>query len=445
MTGSVTTIRCSSLDKLFACTPSIMAGPEHVRISPTNDAAELGKTVHELAESWVANGDYDLGPRCDMMGLSETQRGDVVKLMGYVTRSWEELKPYFPNPVVEQPIKSDVIDGEDGKQYQIVGTTDINSAIGTDNAIFLDWKSGFLDDGYHQQMFGYAYSIWCALGRPPNTLITGVVVFLRHRYYRVAKYTATQLSQWEYDLVHNVLPASDKFRPGKQCRFCDLYASCPARRAVVANMLDTLMPKASGTGKTEYDQFLEDAKGLLAGLHKGNKDAPEVGQTIEKLSFRIRMAQQQIDDAKALIRGSVARVGDIKLTGDYVLTLREVEVNKVKAVKALKLLRTKMSDTEICQAMKLSMPTLMGLYAKRFPQGQRSAAREQLFNELKDADAISVDVQHRLEEVDMSKIEMTKKESKDGNKSRGNTASGGGTDQGEGLRTGAGSSVGADG
>ncbi len=437
MSGSVTQIRCSSLDDLFKCVPSVMGGDGLIRISPTNDAAELGNLIHDLAQRWVDEGDYDLQTECNSRGFTDKQRDDAAKLMGYVTRSWDDLKQYFPRPVCEQRVESAIFKADDGKQYQIVGTTDINSPIGTDNAIFLDWKSGYLDNGYHQQLFGYAYSIWCSLGRPPNTTITGVAVFLRHRYIRVTKYDATKLSQWEYDLAHNVIPASHTFKPGKQCTTCDMYATCPARRAVVSNMIDTLMPKPVGSKRSEYDEFLEESRELLSGLTEDNKGSPAVGQTIEILSSRIRMAQQQIDDSKSLIRGAVARVGAVKMPGGYELTLRDVEVSKVKPIKAMKILRNKLSDTEICQAMRLSLPTLMGTYSKRFKTKERGPAREQLFKELKDADAIEVDVQQRLEEIDTTKADMVSKESKNG-KPRSNDTDGVNGDEGTGERVGAG-------
>lgn len=431
----VQSIRCSSLDKLWACTPAVLgSGIDHIRISPTNDAAALGKTVHTLAEDWVAKGDYSLEQACDAEGFNAAQRDDVAKLMGYVTRSWEELSKYFPAPEVERRVESSEIKSDDGGLYKIVGTCDILSAIGTNNAIFLDWKSGFLDDGYHQQMAGYAYSIWCALGRPPNTIITGVAVFLRHRYYRVTKWDATKLCQWEYDLTHNVLPARDRYAPGKQCTRCDMYATCPARQAVVTGMINAVMPRGSRQGNTEYDQFLDEARGLLASLTEENKGSPTVGEVIEKLSHRIRMAQQQIDEAKNLIRTSVQRVGAIKMPGDYYLTMRDVEVNKVKPVRAMKVLRQHMPDTDICQAMRISLPTVLNSYGRRFKQGDRTAAREQLLDALRKADAIQVDVQHRLEEIDASKAEMMAKETHDGD-TTGNHSNYRPDDQGEGSRS----------
>lgn len=386
-------------------------GPGLIRIKSSHVAAEIGHVIHDLAESWINTGDYNMVQRCEARGLEEDDRKDIPRLMSYMSKSWETLKEFFPNLIVEQSVRSDVITADDGGKYQIVGTTDVSSAIGTDNAIFLDWKSGYIDAGYRNQLFGYAYSIWCSLGRPQNTLITGIAVFLRHNYYRVVKYDATMLSQWEYDLTHNVLPAKDQYNPGKTCEHCSLYACCPARKELVHNMIDCLVPKATPGPVTKYGQFLAESKELLASLTEENKASPSVGAMIEKLSLMMKLAQQQIDETKDMIRTAIKRVGPIVLPGSVELNMKRVEVNKVDASKGMRTLNKHMSSGNICSAMTLSLPKLMESYTKRFKRGEKTAARKQLFEALQDANAIEVKVQYRLEEQDVRRI---KKETKNG-------------------------------
>jgi len=328
-------------------------------------------------------------------------------LMLYAARAWGALAKYFEQPRVEVVLESDLIQCEDGKnEVRIIGTADVLSPIGGADAIVLDWKSGYIDDGYHQQMAGYAYSAWCAIGKPEESKISVVVVFLRHRYHRVVQFTADRLREWEYDLTHNVLASQDKYQPGKQCRFCELYATCSARRHEVGGTLDAMM-FGSAAQDENFRRWLEEATAVLAGLTEQNKDQTIVGEVVTKLLYRVRLAAQCIEDCKSLLRAAVERVGPIPLHGATSLVVREVNVRTLDSAKAITVLRSRLSDDQICQAMKLSLPTVLSTYAKQYARGQKRDAREQLEKELEEAHAISIGVRKRMEEIDSSLLDLT--------------------------------------
>jgi hypothetical protein len=195
-------IRCSSLDSVFACTPSVIGQDGEVRVNSSGEEAEVGKAVHALAASFVKSGSFDLKGECLRRGIEDDE--EVAKLIGYACRAWEELARFFPMPRTERKVEGPVLATRTG-EYIVAGTCDVLSGVGTSDAMFLDWKSGFVDDGYRHQMTGYAYGAWNLLGRPAQSVITGIVAFLRHRYYRVVQYTPAMLEEWENDLTHNVL------------------------------------------------------------------------------------------------------------------------------------------------------------------------------------------------------------------------------------------------
>ena len=62
-------IRCSKLDDLFACVPSVLAQDNQlVRIKSTSDAAKLGKAIHEMAAQHVESGGYDIAAERGRIG-----------------------------------------------------------------------------------------------------------------------------------------------------------------------------------------------------------------------------------------------------------------------------------------------------------------------------------------------------------------------------------------
>ena len=133
--GEPTVLRCSSMDDLFACTPAVLNRSE-VRINPHHDAADLGKAVHEMAAEYVNSGSFNVNSTLHHYGVDESAREEVLALMEYAQRAWDELGEYFQQPRTEAVVKSDELMGG---QYQLAGTTDVVSPLGTQSAIFTDW------------------------------------------------------------------------------------------------------------------------------------------------------------------------------------------------------------------------------------------------------------------------------------------------------------------
>lgn len=406
---TVRKLRCSSLDGLFACTPSVLSDdPSYVRINPLNEAADMGNAVHQLAANMIEGKPVDIREVSDFYEMDEEE---VTGVYGYAERAWIELEKFFENPQVETLVQSAVLDVA-GQQFQITGTCDVVSPIGSTNAIFLDWKTGYLDDSYHQQMIGYAYCIWCEMGKPEECTITGIVAFLRHRYYRVVKFDATRLKAWEYDLTHNVLPAINTFRPGKTCRYCELYASCSARNAMVGSSIQTLMFPSKANASN-----LTNAVSMLAKVGPATRDDPAVGELLNQLTVNLKLAEQQIDNTKEMIRMAVQRAGYVTMPGELAMMVRSLEIDKIVPPKAIKVLRTLVSERDILDAMSLSLPKLLAAKRKGAAKGQKGVAADQLKDELRKAGAIKTNIQERLEMIDLSQAQEEQKEKEDASRS----------------------------
>ena len=160
------------------------------------------------------------------------------------------------------------------------------------------------------------------------------------------------------------------------------------------NVYDASVPNA-------YREFHAKATTLLAGLTPENKNDPAVGATVDELIFRSRLAQKAIDDVKDLVRQAVERVGPIPLANGLALGLRPQEVRSLDPVKAFKVARQHLPDTDILDAMKISLPKLLAAKAAQHGRGEKKNARIQLEEELKAAGAVTVTVRHIMEEMDL--------------------------------------------
>lgn len=398
-------LRCSELDQLFACPPSVLLeGDGVVRISGTRagDAALLGSVCHEAAGLCVKGEGYDLDAIVERTGLSEKSAQQVPLLVSYAIEAWEELSQYFPSPQHEASVEGQVWKIGDSES-QLSGTIDLCSPAGADRAVFLDWKSGYIDDGFHQQMAGYAHLLWEFMDRPDNISITGVVVFLRHRYFRIIKYTAEALRLWEQNLLRNVL-TSDDYKPSSKCRFCELYAQCDARRLVVISTIDSIM--GTSTEKPDAQGWLERAKVALTQLTEDSKLESEAGEVVHDMMFRTRLLQKVMDDVKALLRETIARVGPIPTGDGMALALRRVEVGKLDPVKAIPVLRNYLSETQIAKISTISKPKALDAYAAQHTRGKKTEARKMLEEQFSEAGAINIVVRHQLEEVQLEEDEV---------------------------------------
>jgi hypothetical protein len=389
------TVRCSSLDELFACPPSVTNPQQLVKIKPLHEASVRGRIVHSLVAKYAEHGEYDLYADCTREGWVDTE--EIADLMGYAVRAWDELKKYFPNPQFEV-----CVTGKSGDILETTGTIDVVSPLEGNAAIFADYKSGYADEGYHNQMFGYAHALWCELGKPQDLQITGVVIFLRHRYYRIVRYNAQNLQEWEFNLTHNVLGNASTYRPGKQCRYCTLYHSCPARREIVSGMIDALIRGKLLPDDDPFKQYIEKAKELLPTLTAETKADPYVASAFNDLIYICKLIEQQVQDVRAMMRNAVETAGPIPLSADTELALREVEIRQLDPEKAIPVLRRELADAQVCRCMKLSLPKVLVTYSGMFGKGEKGKAARHLENLLRQSGAVQVTVQQRLEEIDVT-------------------------------------------
>lgn len=402
----MTDLRCSSLDSLVECGPSVIDDTGAIRINPDNDASDFGRLIHSMAGEFVETGKFDLNAEIARRGITDADAEEANFQMGQVVRVWHEHARFFEVPKTERsaagnPIVMSI--GSGGETFRLTGTLDVLSPKGN-GAIFMDWKTG-QDNGYSNQMYGYADIIWDLLGNPDDAVIVGIIAYTRLRKIVTVKYTADKLRDWKNSLVANVLRRRT-YKPGGHCKFCPLWASCPARQAVVTSTFNSLMMPSLANADDPSARVLAKARDIFSCITVDNKNEPEVAEGLSQLRFRLKLAEQVIEELKEMERQAVERVGPIPLADGSALTLRPVDTKNIDALKALKILRAHLSDAEIAGCMKLSLPKLLSAKAAKFMRGEKKTAREQLAIELDRAGAVSVSTHHRLEEMDPEAKEL---------------------------------------
>jgi hypothetical protein len=397
-----TTLRCSSLDSLVACTPSVVTPEGFTRAEQQgDDATEKGRAVHALLASYVESGRFDIKAECVRRGLDD-QEEDISRLVYAGLKQFDHYRRHFPDgqTAVEQRVRGDII-AVRGRRWRIEGATDVLSKPKPRRVVFLDWKTGYKEGGYVHQQTGYAYAAWCEMGRPADAEIIGILCWLRHGYAVRTVYTPASLTEWETDLCKNVLGQADTFRPGGQCNLCPVRYSCDAAKQRVAATMQALAVPAYLPADDPEVLASRKAVDILAALTPDNKGEPEVALAVGNVLSMRKLAYRYLETLDQVIRETVERVGPIPLGDGHELRARKVSLRVLDADKAIPIARrVGMSDGEIAGATRLSRPKLLAIHAGKFVRGEKRAAREALEQALDAGGAVSVTEQVRLEEAE---------------------------------------------
>lgn len=379
------TLRCSDLDMADKCPQSVFNLDNLPRVSRTYPETNIGKAAHKMLQDFGDGKGVNPSPM-----LSNAENEEAFDLVEYGQRVWSKISSFFASPQTERPLEADF------GTFRLTGTVDVLSPMPNMNdTVFIDWKSGRLDTTYHQQMHGYAAILHRLDSDAGNndSEVTAVVVFLRHKYYRVIKFKASESVSWVRDFERNVLNNKARYSVGSHCSYCDLYASCPARKERTKSAIDDIMdPDHAGDIVAQFDS-----------INEGNKNTPEVGEFISDVLWKSKMLQHALDDTKEGLRCLVDRVGPIPVSDTTALGIRDVQRSNIDAKAAYPILSTKISTEDLMGAAKLSTRTIQHDYAKIFPIHLRAEKSKEILDILENAGALQYKTINRMELIDTSK------------------------------------------
>lgn len=405
-------VRASSVDSLFDCPPSVLKREAVRSKSLPGQEAAIGKAVHECIAAYIDNRLPDMPAALRRHGVDDGGHDAAFEHLRTAERMWDQLAEYFPAPLTEAVVQSEPFDVK-GVWYRIDGTCDVLSPVGSSSGIFIDWKTGRLS-GYRNSNAAYAWLLWQKLGKPADAQITAIIARTAYGFYRTTHWTADQLSDWEFDLTHNVLGAPEVYHPGEQCKYCPIYAGCDARRNSAEAAVDVIMLGGSTAQHAEYARYVREGRSKLASVTPETRNDPELASLVRDLRHRLEMGKLAIRDLEDTLKEALINAGgEIPLGDSRRLVLQDRERRTLEPVSAWPVLRKHMSDAEIAGASNISLTKIQEIAAKRIARGRKAEAKAKITNELADAGAILVTPFKVMAEVDMPHDGQTDQDAKE--------------------------------
>lgn len=224
-------IRCSSLPRVMAC-PASKQAPD-VDIDESSELATIGTAVHKVMARIVTD---------NLDGVPDDVKDSDVKRMAWNgLRLWQKFRDDAKVLYVESELTSDIIKGHPDVVF-----------LANDRLVALDWKTGYIQKSYEEQLKGYLYL--ADFNAPEGTELdgyVGVTGWLRWRdSYDVAHYDQSDL----VDFKRKVEAAlqNDTYSPGDHCTYCPLFHDCDA----LTKQAGSLIARFTGTENLPSDPVL---------------------------------------------------------------------------------------------------------------------------------------------------------------------------------------------
>jgi hypothetical protein len=346
-------LRCSALPLLFSCGVSLQ-DPELPVYQYSGQAADLGTAVHG-----------ELARHVDGQDVEPSKATSFLFWAG--VKAWRELAPEFPAPLTE------VLLDHGFEQWSCAGHVDVVSVVGSEIRI-LDWKSGFKDSDYREQMRGY-----CALALlkyPEIERATATIVWLRTG--EIERYTMTreQVAGWRLEVM--LLLNEPEEQPGTHCDYCRRSHECRSRNALVRRDIATVL-----------DVGTEEAAEAIARMNP---------RDIVALLGKAKMIAACADRIKDAIKAHVETVGEVE--GEKTkLTLAEVSRRNIDPLKAWPILtESGFEDSDFAECVKISASTVDAITSKKAGRGNGKRAIAALREKLEAAGAVSTTTIQKLTE-----------------------------------------------
>lgn len=209
-------IRCSALPRVMAC-PASKHAPD-IEIDESSELANIGTAVHAVMAEIV---------RCELDGMPEnfdTLIGDEAdpdecrKLAWNGLYLWQQFRDDAMVLHVEEELAADIVKGH----------PDVVFKTGDGRLVALDWKTGYIQKSYDDQLLGYLYL--ADFNASQGTELEGYVSitgWIRwHGQWDVTQYQQSDIVDWKRRLESAI--ESDTYAPGEHCTYCPMFHECAA-------------------------------------------------------------------------------------------------------------------------------------------------------------------------------------------------------------------------
>ncbi len=362
--GTPIAIRASSLPLVTTCGASIDC---EIPVDDAGPEARLGTAVHK----WLAQ-----NLRHEAWAPEDAGNGnpDFPMLCHLGVRCWQAVKGYFPGALTEQ-----FLEWSDG-DIHLTGHADVLSVVesptdGCGQVRVLDYKTGRTDEDHDAQLRGYA---WLALQAHPWADDASVcLVRVREQTADWGHYSRREMAiWWEEEVREVVVRERREFNPGRHCGHCKRGPTCPAKTALMGQMVDSLL---------DYDP---------TNLNEGREISPE---TLARMLDRVKLVEKACESARGLIRAAVDAAGGSLLTGDgRRLVIEEQERKVIEPEPAWPILQEALGD-RLAKVLTVGKTKLEDEIKALAPRGQKGQAVKELMDRLESARAIRTQTTQCLE------------------------------------------------
>jgi len=371
-------LRCSSLDRLFACPASVHIEQDETLIDhEPSEATNVGLAVHALMADVLRNRYQtlpDVAPYAQQYGVEERE----VRILGYQGMKvlGEYRKFLSEEPEIEEPLSTKIADG-----LELTGRADVMDFVcpddGEPTVYILDWKTGEKDEDsrYIRQMQGYAaLGLQHFVGRMPHRVVV-IIAWLRSGEISVASYSLGMLGILR-EIEQAVRWDGKTYTPGDACRFCPRVAACPGRRDLMLAAVEVLT--------SERRASLVPFDGRLV-------DPSAFGRSIVQARFLKQLCEDHLRQCVEAVR---SLGGDVPLpSGQHVVIKSRAGNTKLKTATTLPYLLMRygpMEDDDYNVLVKLGKEDVENFVSAHTPQGQtKKAEKETVFRELEEIGALT--------------------------------------------------------
>lgn len=275
----VKTIRCSSLPRIMVCPASLQT--PNIDIDTSGDVAALGTAVHEVLND-IIHQKLDVVPNLDAyIKKYSIDEEDLQFLTWRGMEIWTKFKPMLVHDTIS--CERELI-GSCGSEWRITGHLDvcaelIHSASDEKILVIIDWKSGYVERDYNNQLMGYAWLATkvinghlSANGIPTYTAIKIVTAWLRAGVWDVIDLSLKDIDGFGERLRSILESPKHTYSPSDaHCLYCPRSSECPARAQLVQSAINNMLPMGMEEGaalssREKLAQVYEQSKLLKRAL-----------------------------------------------------------------------------------------------------------------------------------------------------------------------------------
>jgi len=378
----------------------VVPGDLDIEIDKVNDAANIGRAVHSIAERIVKGEITEID---STLAVSESIKfgvdsaaDDIEGLAGNVLRawhgsgSWGGLKDYFINPetenygrfehTVKNPhtgVMEDILFSGFMDVSEVISAEEIEEASVKNWGITLDWKTGRKTDDslYKAQMMAYATML--SSKNPKLEQVTTIICWIRDKSFSIVTFTREEIRAWFKNFIYRHAFWDGKtYSPGDHCSWCKRFYDCPARAKMINSAVGDLVA-------------YENDKSLVL---DGSGDLVNPDKLFDAYN-QAKVLKRMIDSFMADLKTEIRKRGDVpipQLEGKAFGYKSRRGNASFNTFKAWGILQDHFSDEEMAQIISIGKGKLETAAKSKAEKGKKQKFFAEIMGELEAGGAITV-------------------------------------------------------